>query len=175
MLNRASILLSATALLSSAVALADIYKYVDENGNVTYTNSPVKGAQRVYIEQPNVISSGSGSSGGKRSTGTGTSRSSNDSGQKVSAPSPANFPKVDSATQRSRDSNRKRILQDELANEQTMLNDSKKALSEAETTKTAEEKANPSKYLERIGRLRENVVMHEKNIAALQKELSRVQ
>lgn len=173
MLNRASILLSATALLSSTVALADIYKYVDENGNVTYTNSPVKGAQRVYIEQPNVISSGSGSSSGKRSTNT--SRNSNDSGQKVTPPSPANFPKVDSETQRSRDSNRKRILQDELANEQTLLNDTKKALSDAENTKTAEEKANPSKYLERIGRLRENVVMHEKNIAALQKELSRVQ
>ncbi|MBE9608985.1 hypothetical protein INR99_06470 [Chitinilyticum litopenaei] len=158
-------------------ALADLYKCEGANGETLITSSRSdcpnpKTAQVYRIQEPNVIGTGGGSS--KRSSPSPRSESSGSSGTKVSPPSPANFPKVDSETQRSRDSNRKRILQDELANEQNLLNNSKKALSEAETTKSAEEKANPSKYLERIGRLRENIVMHEKNIAALQKELARV-
>ncbi|WP_043650472.1 DUF4124 domain-containing protein [Chitinilyticum litopenaei] len=169
---RSFLLPAALLVLASPLALADIYKYVDENGNVVFTNerNPPKGAQRVYIDTPSVIYSGS----------PPPKRSSSNSGssggtQKVNTPSPANFPKVDAETQRSRDSNRKRILQDELSNEQSLLTQARKALGDAEGNKSADEKANPSKYLERLGRLRETVVMHEKNVAALQKELSRVQ
>lgn len=151
-----------SALLISSAAMADIYKYTDENGNVTFTNSPIKGAVRIMSEsQP-----------------TTNARRNNDSPSaktpRVAAPSPLNFPKVDSATQKSRDSNRKLILEEELNSERNQLSKAQKNLQDAETNKTAAEQANPKQYLERIGKLRETIVMHEKNVAALQSELARV-
>ncbi len=92
----------------------------------------------------------------------------------VAAPSPVNFPRVDAATQKSRDTNRRQILTEELNSEQSSLNAARKALQDAESNKSAEEKTNPKLYLERIGRLRETIVMHEKNTAALQAEISRM-
>ena len=35
--------------LSSAVAGKDIYKFVDKDGNITFTNRPVRNAQRINI------------------------------------------------------------------------------------------------------------------------------
>ena len=73
--------------------MADIYKYTDENGNVTFTNTPVKGAVRIMSES---------------NPTTNARRPSGDSGvvskssPRVAAPSPLNFPKVDAATQKSR-------------------------------------------------------------------------
>jgi multidrug resistance efflux pump len=144
---------------------ADIYKYVDESGNVTFTNTPIKGAVRIMAE-PNAP---------RRNTeGNSTSNTTANRSPRVAAPSPVNFPRVDAATQKSRDSNRKQILADELANEQAMLANAQKALREADANRSADEKNNPKLYLERIGRLRETIVMHEKNLAALQAEISRV-
>ena len=145
--------------------MADIYKYTDENGNVTFTNTPVKGAVRIMSES---------------NPTTNARRPSGDSGvvskssPRVAAPSPLNFPKVDAATQKSRDSNRKVILTEELNSERALLSKAQRNLQEAETTKTAAEQANPKLYLDRIGRLRETIMMHEKNVAALQSELNRV-
>ncbi|QLG87056.1 DUF4124 domain-containing protein [Chitinibacter bivalviorum] len=151
--------------LATTLSWADIYKYVDESGNVTFTNTPIKGAVRIMSEPAAPRRSDSGNSSAN-STRTPTN--------KVSVPSPVNFPKVDAATQKSRDSNRKQILSEELASEQILLGNAKKALQEADANRSADEKANPKMYLDRIGRLRETIVMHEKNVAALQAELSRV-
>ncbi|WP_373975916.1 DUF4124 domain-containing protein [Chitinibacter sp. SCUT-21] len=149
---------------SSTLCWADIYKYVDENGNVTFTNTPIKGAVKIMSEP----------SAPRRSSGESTARSTQPRAPSVAAPSPVNFPRVDAATQRSRDTNRRQILTDELNSEQASLASARKALQEAESNKTAEEKANPKLYLDRIGRLRETIVMHEKNSAALQAEISRM-
>ncbi|QLI80234.1 DUF4124 domain-containing protein [Chitinibacter fontanus] len=149
---------------TSALCWADIYKYVDENGNVTFTNSPIKGAVRIMAEP----------SSPRRSTSETSGKATQPRAPSVAAPSPINFPRVDAATQKSRDSNRKQILTDELNSEQASLNAAKKALQEADANRSAEEKANPKLYLDRIGRLRETIVMHEKNTAALQAELSRM-
>jgi len=144
----------------AAPAMADIYKHVDEQGNITFTNQPMKGAQRILVE-PGFKPSSSMRSGsaGKRA---------------AQNPSPAHFPRVDAQTQRERDSNRRLILQEEMANEQQRLTEARKQLNDADATRSAEEKANPGRYLERLGRLREAVQLHEKNLAALQAELSRV-
>ncbi|XZG70930.1 DUF4124 domain-containing protein [Chitinibacteraceae bacterium HSL-7] len=153
------------ALLAAAPALADIYKYVDEDGRVTFSNIPRKGAQKVYVDDISVIPSPK-----KRSEG-GSTKSSRSS---VQAPSPASFPKVDAATQRARDTNRKQILTDELAAEQRALDSARQALADAETTKSNEEKQNPAKYVQRLTRLREAAMTHEKNVAALTDELGRL-
>jgi len=133
---------------------------VDEHGNITFTNQPMKGAQRILVEP------GFKPSSPARSGSSGKSAAQN--------PSPAQFPRVDAQTQRERDSNRRLILQEEMANEQQRLAEARKQLQEADATRSAEEKAQPARYLERLGRLREAVQLHEKNLAALQAELSRV-
>nr|WP_314901684.1 DUF4124 domain-containing protein [uncultured Deefgea sp.] len=153
-----------SALLISNCAMADIYKYTDENGNVTFTNSPMKGAVRIMSESNPTTNA-------RRPSGESTSTVKS---PRVAAPSPLNFPKVDAATQKSRDSNRKVILAEELNSERALLSKAQRSLQESETTKTAAEQANPKLYLDRIGRLRETIMMHEKNIASLQSEISRV-
>lgn len=157
-----SCLLALFISLLTCPVWADIYKHVDENGNITFTNTPMKGAQRIVVEQY----SPAPSSKTRRSNATTTSS--------VSTPSPAAFPRVDTGSQKERDVNRRRILEEELAAEQRLLAERKKELSEAEANRSAEEKTNPQKYVERIGRLRENAVLHEKNVAALQTELSKI-
>ncbi|WP_148714358.1 DUF4124 domain-containing protein [Chitinolyticbacter meiyuanensis] len=156
-------LLALAVCLAPAVARADIYKYVDEEGRVTFSNIPQKGAQRIYVDSISVIP-GPSKPRTKASAGGAT---------RVNAPSPGSFPKVDSATQKARDTNRNAILQEELAAEQRALAEARQALADAETTKTAEEKQNPQKYVQRLSRLREAAVMHEKNVAALNAELGR--
>ncbi len=65
-------------------------------------------------------------------------------------PTPADFPRVDAPTQQQRDSTRRKILADELANERS-------ALEQAKTTgKTTD------------------ITLHEKNIQMLEKEISSV-
>lgn len=136
-------------------AWADIYKHVDEHGNITFTNTPLKGAQRILIEPSHP----------PRAAAPNAPRN---------TASPSSFPRIDTSLQKERDISRRRILEEELASEQRLRDERKKALTDADTTRTAEEKNNPQKYLERLGRLRENLQLHEKNIAALQNELSKL-
>ena len=68
--------------------------------------------------------------------------------------------------------NRRRILEEELASERRILATQKKELAEAENTRSAGEQG--QQYIERIGRMRENLVLHERNISALQTELTKI-
>ena len=145
---------------------AEIYKQVDADGNVTYSNIPMKGATRLDIE-PSVPSG----SAPAKSTKT---------------PTPANFPRVDKSEQKQRDGKRRQILEEELANEHLALEQAKKDLAEDETdpevfkTTIAGKDGKPkvvtrrnvAKFQEKMERLQENVSLHEKNIELLEKELS---
>ena len=131
--------------IAALPASAEIYKFVDENGRVTYTNIPKKGATKLDV--------GGSSPASKTNKG------------------PSSFPKVDSQTQKKRDDMRREILEGELESEQKALSDAQKALRDGEAARLPDETANPQKYLERVKRLRENVNSHERNVAALKKEL----
>ena len=149
-------------ILLAGPTWADIYKHVDAQGNITFTNTPIQGAQRIFIEH------------GNPAARPAAKAKSSESVPRITAPSPSAFPRVEARAQKERDVNRRRILQDELAAEQRLLTERKKELADAETNRSTEEKTNPQKYLERIGRLRENLQLHEKNIAALQTELGKI-
>ena len=86
--------------------------------------------------------------------------------------SPPAFPKVDAATQKSRDSVRRKVLVDELTAEQKLLVEAKAQYANGKPMPLPEEKEAPQKYDERVVRLRQAVTLHEKNIAALEKELA---
>ena len=138
------------SLFLAQAAHAEIYKLVDENGRVTYSNIPLKGAKKLNLEPISTIAPPK---------------------PKPSAATPPDFPRVDSETQKKRDDTRRGILEQELAAEQKLLEEAKKALTEGEAVRLGSER-NYQKYLDRVQGLKDNVTLHEKNIEALNKELA---
>ncbi|MGB8337378.1 MAG: DUF4124 domain-containing protein [Burkholderiales bacterium] len=139
-------------ILAASGAHADIYKLVDENGRVTYSNVPMAGAKVIIMEPIQTVPATKAK-------------------EPAAGPTPANFPKVDNATQRNRDVSRKKILDDELKAEEKLLGDAKQALAEGEAERRGDER-NYAKYQERVQKLKDTVALHEKNIAALKKEIA---
>ena len=78
--------------------------------------------------------------------------------------SPSDFPRVDSSTQKSRDSTRRKILADELATEEKLLAEARVNLRQGEASRTEG----------KLHALQEEVTLHEKNVSALKTELSNV-
>jgi len=92
-------------------------------------------------------------------------------GSAKSTPSPSGFPKVDADTQRTRDDMRRKVLTDELASEQKLLDEARTLYANGAPVPLPEEQTNAAKYQERIARLRQSVLLHERNVDALRKEL----
>ncbi|QEL56306.1 DUF4124 domain-containing protein [Chromobacterium paludis] len=133
---------------------AAIYKYVDAQGNVTYTNVPLRGAQPITL---NPLS---------------TYHSRKPAGGNAEKPAASGgYPSVDADTQKQRDNGRKKILEQELANEAKALETAKKALADGKAVRLGDEARNYQKYLNRVQKLQDEVTDREKNVAALKKEL----
>ncbi len=153
-------LVAMVLMLAAAHAGAEIYKHVDEDGRITYSNVPSKGAQKLNLEPLNTVP--------------------------ASKPkSPENFPRVDSDTQKGRDYKRRQVLEDELAQEMKALDEAKKALAEGEGVSLGDEaftvtgkdgkkiiRHNYQRYLDRVQKLKDDIAAHEKNVDALQQELA---
>jgi hypothetical protein len=89
------------------------------------------------------------------------------------APRPADFPKVDGDTQKSRDSERRRILEQELGNEQKLLDQARKELGDQESQRLGSER-NYQRVLERLEPYKKKVKLHEDNVANLRRELAAI-
>lgn len=85
--------------------------------------------------------------------------------------SPASFPRVDGETQRTRDSDRRRILEDELRAEEEKLGRLKGEFNNGEPERRGDER-NYALYRERTQRLAEDIARSETNVTALRRELS---
>ena len=142
---------------SSAHAQQPVCKYIDPAGNIVFSNLPPDKGMRK-------ISCMSGEEVPKRSGSTAAS------GVKAT-PTPGDFPRVDSGTQKGRDDVRRKVLGEELATEEQMLAESRAAYANGAPVPLPEESANAEKYRERIARYRQAVQLHERNIEALKKEL----
>jgi hypothetical protein len=81
--------------------------------------------------------------------------------------------KIDKDTQRGRDNDRRRILEQELSNEQNNLKKAEQQLSEQEGLRNGNER-NYQRMQERLAPYQETVDLHRRNIEALQKELAHV-
>ncbi len=92
-------------------------------------------------------------------------------GKAAASPTPSGFPKVPEEAQKARDTDRKRILEQELAAEQKNLEQARKELAEQEAVRGGDEK-NAQKVIDRIQPYKDRVAQHERNIAAINKELS---
>jgi hypothetical protein len=86
---------------------------------------------------------------------------------------PANFPRVDPETQRLRDDTRRKILESELSAEAKSLAEAKTKLAEQETVRNGNER-NFQKVIDRLQPYQETVERHERNVMALQQELTRL-
>jgi len=109
-------------------------------------------------------------------SGTATAPAGDRAASKAAAatPTPAGFPRVDTATQKGRDDVRRKVLSDELAAEEKLLAEARMTHADGAPVPLPEERANAEKYRERIARLRQAVTVHEKNVEALKKELQSV-
>lgn len=142
----------------AAPAWADTFKCMDANGRATYTNmkEETKGKNcTLVMREISVVPAASAARAAK------------------AKPSPEGFPKVDPATQKTRDGARRRILEDELRGEEQALVQAKTELARQESIRTGDER-NYQRVLDRLQPYKDKVERHEKNIAALKRELSNV-
>jgi len=89
---------------------------------------------------------------------------------KPAAKSPAGFPKESSAERQSSRAKQRDTIEKELSQEQSMLMDARKKLSEQEAIRGGDEK-NYARVLERLRPYQDTVEVHEKNVEALKREL----
>lgn len=86
---------------------------------------------------------------------------------------PANFPKVDAQTQKARDTDRRRILEEELRAEEKKLADLKKEFNEGQPERRGDER-NYQKYLDRVEQLKGQIAQSENNIKSIKTELGKL-
>ena len=147
-------------LVVAAPARADIYECMDPSGNKRFTNikAEAKGCKLLNVSVPNTVPAppkvAPAAKGGAAAT-----------------PTPSSFPKVDTDTQRQRDSDRRRILEQELASEERLLDQAKKELVAQDSVRLGSER-NYQRVIERLEPYKKKVKLHEDNIASLKRELA---
>jgi hypothetical protein len=87
------------------------------------------------------------------------------------AKSPANFPRESAAERQAAKGKQRDTLENELAQEESMLADAKKKLAEQEAIRMGDEK-NYQRVLDRLKPYQDTVEVHQKNVEALKRELS---
>jgi multidrug resistance efflux pump len=78
---------------------------------------------------------------------------------------------VDGGTQRQRDAERRKILDQEMAVEQKLLDQARRELAEQESQRFGSER-NYQRVLDRLEPYKKKVKLHEDNIASLRRELN---
>jgi hypothetical protein len=155
------VLIVLLTVIGSAFADSDVYLCIGENGSREYKNTgAVKGCKKVDVPGPTLIPAPA-----KHPAMLQTA-------SLKSMSVPADFPKVDSGTQKLRDNDRRQILLDEMKSEQDKLAGLKKDFNNGEPERQGDER-NFSKYQERVTAMRDDISRTEKNIEALQRELKR--
>jgi len=143
-----------------ASAQSDIFLCVDENGQKVFQNlGSGKGCKRVDVGP--VLSLPAPRATAGRAAG----------GEERSTVAPASFPRVDRETQRTRDNDRKRILEDELKAEEDKLGKLMVEFNNGEPERRGDER-NFALYQERTKRLRDDLARVEANVSALRREIA---
>lgn len=197
----------AAMLCASALAETTIYKHVDESGRVTYSNKPMKGATVVELEPLTTLPTPPAIIAAKNSNITLSDANGTPKVQKASLTidkpqerkpvaivtpiGPTAMLSIDAQTQKKRDEDRRRILEQELATEQQSLERVRASILQEQqnpqlvaAVRAAQQAADPSpsqlvqlrndldKASGRIRGLQATASEHEQNIDALKKELA---
>ena len=142
------------------VAWAETCKYLDKEGHVIYSNtpnSPPKDATKVKcFEAPSKPTPAPARDSDAKPTNSDTK---------------AKPPRVSDTTQKTRDDERRRILDQEVADETKQLAEAKERLAAEEAVRSGNER-NYERFLERVQPYRDAVATHERNIEALRREIA---
>jgi hypothetical protein len=132
-------------LLPLAATANTLYKCTDDSGVVLYTNQKTSKKSCVVLSQQ-LPAPTPGNTGAKQ--------------RSTAAPTPGDFPRVSGNEQKARDTDRRAILDKELANELQNAEKAKRALLDAGSLPP-----------EKLQPLRDTVALHERNVESLKKEL----
>ena len=146
----------AVAALGVPAANATICKYVDAEGATHYTNvAPDKGWKKISCD----VADDAPRPRAPAAAGT-------------KASTPTGFPRVEPDTQKNRDELRRKVLSDELASEEKLLDEARGAFGSGAPPPLPDEQSDAEKYRQRIAKLRQAVQRHERNVDALRKEIA---
>jgi len=166
-------LLLLVGLIYTGDALAAMYKRVEPDGTVTYTNEPIKGGKKITLDPlPTIDSRGKQKSGHQQKQSSQHTR-------------------VKPSVQKERDEARRKILEDELAAEEKLLAEAQQKLKDEEgnprmwrrtiVVGTKEDGTPITKEItgsnaglqqENVKAAKEEVERHQKNIEAIKTELN---
>ena len=144
------------AAAAGAQAQSDLYRCTDSAGHATFTDDAGR-RELLRTKRAEACDRLSGMPLTSVPASRNTPRNTTAEAPRTQA-SPANFPRVEADTQRLRDTDRRRILEDELRTEEEKL----ARLRSEEKTVTPE----------RVQRLRDDIGRSENNLAALKRELA---
>lgn len=144
----------------SALAQAEIYRCENESGVPLYQNVGGKNCKKLDLAPLTSIPAPRLPAAAKSSGGT-----------PVVKLSPEGFPRVEPATQQGRDSDRRRIIEDELKKEEAKLSELKKDFNSGEPERRADER-NAEKYQQRIQKMKEDIARGESSVGSLRRELT---
>lgn len=159
------ILIATSACLAAFARVAaaqqgDIFVCVDDQGHKTYQNTGnSKGCKKVDV-QP-VMTLPAPRMPARQTPSQPETRA-------------ANFPRVDGETQRARDSDRRRILEDELKVEEDKLARLNAEYNNGEPERRGGER-NYALYQERVQRLQAEIQRAENNVSSLKREIALLQ
>lgn len=135
------------SLLPLAALASTFYKCTDASGKVLFTNAKPQGGKTKCTALSYYSPPPGSASGGNRGRPRATAM-----------PTPGDFPRIEGGEQKTRDNDRRAILERELNNEQENLDKARKLLTETVPPQKTQAQ-------------RDTVALHERNIKALQKEL----
>ncbi|MDQ0139374.1 hypothetical protein J2T05_000947 [Cupriavidus necator] len=143
----------------SVAQSSDVYVCTGPNGVPEYRNGNAgKGCKKLNLPDVVTVPGGRVAAPARGATGATGSTSS------------TSFPRIDSATQRSRDSERRTVLTQELQSEEAKLQALRAEYNNGQPERQGNER-NYQKYLDRTAALREDIARTEANAASLRREL----
>ncbi|MDB5838598.1 MAG: hypothetical protein JWQ23_550 [Herminiimonas sp.] len=158
----AMMLFAAAAVAGYAQAQSEVFVCVGSNGTREYKNTgETKGCKRVDLQGVAMIPAPASVPYKKPAVQTVSAKTTS---------SPADFPRIDSGTQKARDNDRMQILADELKSEEKKLAALKQEYNNGEPERRGDER-NYAKYQDRLAVMKEDLNRTEKNIEALKREM----
>lgn len=155
----------------AAQAQTTVYKCVDGQGRVEFTDTNKKGCKALdlpgYIPAPPVRNVTPAVPSAPRPASPPAAAAT------ATAASPADFPRVDTSQQRARDNDRREILNEELRAEEQKLAEQRREFNNGEPPRNGNER-NYAKYQERVAQMREDIGRTERNIEALRREIGNI-
>ncbi len=141
----------------SSTAAADIYRCESDSGVPMYQNTPGKGCKKLDLTPVTSIPTPKATAN-RASTAARPANSGGD------------FPKVEVAAQGNRDSDKRRILDDELKKEEVRAAELRKEFKNGEVERRSDER-NFEKYQNRVQKLKDDLARAEANVGSLRREL----